>query len=55
MTTSRSFLLDENVDIRVGKFLEAALSALFPYLSSVQAPRVYELTSEGFRIHEIQK
>lgn len=119
MTTSRSFLLDENVDIRVGKFLEqeghdvafvpkgirngevlalavkehrilvthdtdfldafiihknlslvivvmrihpptkeaiiAALSALSPHLSSVNAPCVYELTSAGFRIHETKK
>lgn len=118
MTAGRSFLLDENVDVRVGKFLKeegydisfvpkgirngevlalaqkdkrvlvthdtdfldafsihkdrsliivvirihpptkeavtAAFSALLPHLSSVQTPCVYELTSEGFRIHEIQ-
>lgn len=116
MTTRRSFLLDENVDVRVGKFLEqegydvsfvpkgirngevlalaqktecilvthdtdfldafvthknlsiviivlrvhpptkantiASLSMLLPHLKEAKTPVIYELTQDGFQIHE---
>lgn len=116
MTTDRSFLLDENVDVRVGAFLKqeghdvafvpkgirngealalaakehrilvtndtdfldafithknlsvaiivlrvhpptrqrvtAALALFFPHIEAIKPPIIYELSEEGFRVHE---